>query len=96
MKREIVCERCQPPLRGLYATDEPYPGEHVRFVHGRLLAETEAGTDVVVCDQCGYPLRAGGFAWAFSAWADYGGVPYFEWEDRYLADPVHVPAEVPS
>ena len=79
MKREIVCSRCEPGLRKLFPVESPYPGEHVKFVCGPSLIQC-------VCDSCGHDIKVAEKVCAFSAWADYGGQPYFEWEDEYVED----------
>lgn len=77
MKREILCSKCEPELRALFPTDTPYPGEHVKFVNGK------ANKDLI-CDQCGQPIKTNDNCVAMSMWADYGGIPYYEWEPEYL------------
>lgn len=77
MKREILCVWCRPNVRELFPTDNPYPGEHVKFVDGTAKMDR-------ICDQCGCPIEAGQTCTAFSSWADYGGIPYFPWESGYL------------
>ena len=77
MKREIVCSGCEPKLRKLFPTESPYPGEHVKFVRGLSIIKC-------VCDSCGQDIKVAEIVCAFSAWADYGGIPYSEWEDEYI------------
>ena len=77
MKREIVCPKCELKLRKLFPKESPYPGEHVKFING--LASID-----FICDQCGEPILTKNECAAVSFWADYGGIPYFEWEEDYL------------
>ena len=79
MKRQIVCNKCKSKLRKLFPTDTPYPGEHVKFVAGKAKS-------VFMCDHCGCTINATDNCFSFSIWADYGGVPYHEWEPDYLYD----------
>lgn len=79
MKQEIVCEKCRPKLRALFPTDTPHLGEHVKFVDGKA-------RNNFVCDQCGQPIEADSNCTAFSSWADYGGIAYYNWESAYLYD----------
>lgn len=79
MKQEIVCEKCRPELRALFKTDTPYPGEHVKFVDGKA-------RETFICDQCGQLIKAKDNCTAFSSWADYGGIPYYNWESGCIYD----------
>lgn len=79
MKQAIVCEKCRVELRTLFPTDTPYSGEHVKFVDGKA-------RNNFVCDWCGQPVGAGSNCTAFSSWADYGGVPYYDWESKYIEE----------
>ena len=79
MKRQIVCNKCKDSLRKLFPTDMPYPGEHVKLVKGKAKKD-------FMCDRCGCDINATDNCWAVSIWADYGGIPYYEWEDEYLFD----------
>jgi len=77
MKREIVCITCREKLLNLFPTDNPYPLEHVKFVDGKARKE-------FFCDHCGREINTTEKCTAVSIWADYGGIPYFEWEPDYL------------
>ena len=77
MKQQIVCKKCEPSLRKLFPTDTPYPGEHVKFVSGKAKRD-------FLCDRCGCDINATDSCHAVSTWADYGGIPYYEWETEYL------------
>ena len=77
MKREILCSICEPESRKLFPVESPYPGEHVKFVSGNSLIQCR-------CDSCGHDIKVGEKVCALSMWADYGGQPYFEWEDEYI------------
>ena len=81
MKREIVCPKCRKNLRELFPTNNPYPGEYVKFVDGTARHD-------FVCDSCGKPINYNGKCTAFSCWAEYGGIPYMEWEDEYLREAI--------
>lgn len=81
MKREIVCITCREKLLKLFPTDKPYPLEHVKFVDG-------IAKKGFVCDQCGREINEAENCTACSIWADYGGVPYFEWETECLYDTI--------
>lgn len=77
MKQQIFCDLCGKEIRKLHPTDEPYPQEHIKFLKGFSL-------DDYICDYCGKFIREDDVAWAFSTWADYGGVPYYEWEKDFI------------
>jgi len=77
MKREILCKACAKSLRKLFSTESTYPGEHVKFVSGLCKFN-------YICDGCATPIGALEPATAYSSWADYGGIPYFEWESESL------------
>jgi len=79
MKREIVCGKCREELIKLFPTDNPYPLEYIKFVDGKARKE-------FFCDQCGREINKEENCTAVSIWADYGGVPYTEWEPDYLFD----------
>jgi hypothetical protein len=79
MKQEIICKECLPNLQTLFPTDNPYPGEHVKLVEGKA-------KNNFICDQCGKEIVAEDKCVAFSVWADYGGVPYYNWEGKYLSN----------
>lgn len=79
MKREILCPKCAISTRKRFPTDTPYPGEHIRFVHGTALKN-------YICDGCTekHYIQEGAPCTAFSIWADYGGEPYRQWEDEFI------------
>lgn len=79
MKREILCPECFVKMRKLFPTDTPYPGERVKFVPGRALYGFN-------CDSCGNNIKEASPCNAVSIWADYGGVPYSEWENNYIKE----------
>jgi len=79
MKRLIVCPECRKILRALFTTDNPHPGEHVKFVDG-------SAKNGFKCDNSGEDIAKGESCTAISMWADYGGIPYFEWEKDYLTE----------
>lgn len=94
MKREIICVDCEPRVRAVVS--KPYPGEHDKWVKGKMrdvrvpitveVAGEEPSTTfaAVVCDHCATPIKAGADCWALSIWADRGGGPYYAWEHDYL------------
>lgn len=79
MKRDILCPKCARERKKRYPTSEPYPGEHIKFVKGVALKD-------MLCDACGKrtEIPKGSEAYAFSVWADYGGIPYYEWEKEFI------------
>jgi len=77
MKQEIVCNTCYADLKRLFPKENPYPGEHVKFVKGRALKE-------FICDNCGCDLKEDDEAVAFTIWADHARQPYKSWESEYL------------
>lgn len=83
MKREILCTACALEARELFPTDDPYPGEHVRFVEG-------IAVKTYVCDHHGGAIAAGESATAFTIWTDAQG--FHDWEGSFLREPVHRPA----
>ena len=74
MKQQIICPACKDINRELFKTDTPHPGEHVKFVSGFALSD-------FVCDDCAVPIEKDTECCAFSIWADYGGIPYYPWEN---------------
>ena len=92
MKREILCVPCSEHIRkvitGLHFVEltegrsiivDPYPGEHSKFVFGKVRPYV-----TIRCDHCNQRLFVDTDACALSIWADYGGGPYYEWEDDFL------------
>ena len=77
MNCQIICETCYTKVRNRYPTDSPYPGEHIKFVHG--LASKD-----FICDLCGLALPTACDCTAYTIWADHGGQSYSPWEDRYI------------
>jgi hypothetical protein len=79
MKRDILCNKCAKDRREQYPTDTPYPEEHIKFVHGTARGD-------MLCDGCTYrtEIKKGEECCAFSSWADYGGIPYNEWEHEFI------------
>ena len=77
MKRLIVCSDCEVKQHKLFPKESPYPGEHIKFVGGKAVSD-------FVCDDCDKTIKRGDLACAISMWADYGGVPYFPWEDDFI------------
>ena len=76
MKREIFCAGCSLEMRDLFPTNEPYPGEHVKFEVG--LAKEE-----YICDYCGKVIQPGQTCVAYSNWVDHGQL-YQPWEHDYI------------
>ena len=77
MKQEIVCPKCKDGLRKLFPTDNPYPGEHIKFLKGKALKD-------YVCDDCAVDIKKDEKCFAFSIWADHGAQPYYPWEKDYI------------
>jgi hypothetical protein len=88
MKREILCLKCAAErskrhglihVPELQAIVDPFPGEHVKYVRGISKSN-------FFCDACATIniINPGEECFAISTWADYGGIPYFEWEDEYI------------
>jgi hypothetical protein len=73
MKREILCPKCQSTLKL-----GKYPGEHHKFVAGKVTAPN------LVCDTCVVPLEPGAECYALSIWTDGRGIPYYSWESEYM------------
>lgn len=74
MKREIVCVECYERLK---PERKSYPGEYIKAVHG-------TARESFLCDICGKSIPKGDKCIAQSIWADYGGIPYYEWEFEYV------------
>lgn len=77
MKREIICPKCEAEAHKLFPYENPFPGEHVKFVPG-----TSLGT--YICDHCARRIKEGDPCCAFSISADYGRNPYSPWEADYV------------
>jgi hypothetical protein len=76
MKRQILCPECAKRTRALFPTDNPYPGEHVRFVVGNAKM-------VFVCDTCNKELRKNAPCVAVSMWHEDRN-PWYAWEQDYI------------
>lgn len=79
MKQDILCIKCAEERRGLFPTDNPFPGEHIKFVFGTAKIEC-------LCDGCVKykEIHTGERCCAFSLWTDFGGVPYHQWERNFI------------
>ena len=77
MKREIICLKCEKELKELHGSANPYPGEHLRYVEGKAV-------DDYVCDQCGISIKKDSLCCCYSIYTDYGGQPYYGWEEEYI------------
>lgn len=75
MKRDIICPGCAIQQRDLFPTDEPYPGEFVKFVSG--IARNE-----YLCDLCGAAINVTDVCIAFSISTERA--PYTAWEQNYI------------
>jgi hypothetical protein len=73
MKREILCQKCEPRVREVVS--KPYPGEYDKFMSGHAKAD-------FLCDHCAEPISTGQFCWAMSIWTDR--LPYTPWELEYI------------
>jgi hypothetical protein len=74
LKKDILCVGCAKAAKDLFPKDKPYPGENVRFVHGRAKAQYH-------CDHCFQSIHPTDHACAFTIFLD-GEYP--EWETEYL------------
>ena len=79
MKREILCTNCKNDLRKLFPNDNPYEGEHIKFVSG-------TANHTMICDKCETSILQGTLCHAISIWADDHGIPYYPWEQDYLSN----------
>lgn len=88
MKREILCLNCAAErfkryglayVPKLQAIVDPYPREHVKYLRGISKGD-------FFCDACASlkPINKGDECFAVSTWADYGGLPYYEWEYEFI------------
>lgn len=86
MKREIVCIECAKRRitgyglvysENMQAIVDPFPQEHVKMVCGKA-------KNIFMCDRCGTQINVDDECYASSTWADYGGIPYYEWEDEFI------------
>lgn len=75
MKRDILCPECAKSERRQFPTDNPYPGEYVKFVVG--LANGNFN-----CDRCNAFMPANSACVAFSIYSDR--IPYYAWEDDFI------------
>lgn len=78
MKRELQCPKCAEHLKLNVFNKPSAPGEHVKYVKGKLMH------DGLICDFCGIQLECGQDVYCMSIWADYGGIPYYKWEHEYV------------
>lgn len=77
MVRKILCKECEAKSRKLFPNESPYPGEHIKFVSGKA-------NMMYICDDCVAPIFKNDEICAFSIFTDYGGIPYYSWEEEYL------------
>ena len=75
MKREIICVNCAIEQRELFPTDNPYPGEYVKFIEGAALED-------YVCDLCSNTIEHTDKCYAFSIYTDRQ--PYWAWEHEFI------------
>jgi hypothetical protein len=73
MNKQIICETCYIDVRNRYPTDSPYPGEHIKLVHGLALND-------YICDLCGAILPVGCDCTAYTIWTN----DYAPWEECYI------------
>jgi len=77
MNQQIICESCYADVRKRYPTNSPFPGEHIKFMHG--LASKD-----YFCDLCGRDLPVACDCTAYTLWSDRGRQPYSPWEHNFL------------
>lgn len=77
MKREILCNGCAKSIKKLFPSEEPFPGEHVKFVEGKAINEYR-------CDECSCDIKTGTNCVTFSCWTDYSKAKYFPWEEYFI------------
>ena len=77
MKRDIICTECGIEQLDLFPSDEPYPGEYLKFVPGLALTE-------YLCDICGGAIFEGEPCIAYSI--STRKTPYFAWESNYIKE----------
>lgn len=75
MKQEILCPPCAVDLRNHFPTDNPYPGEYLKFLPGLALSD-------FLCDYCGIAILTDQDCTAYSVWTDRR--PYIPWEQIYI------------
>lgn len=76
MKREIFCPPCAAEMRKQFPVEQPYPGEHVKFVYGFAKSPFR-------CDHCYAQIAIGDACTAFTIWTDAQG--FAAWESDYVA-----------
>lgn len=77
MKREILCIDCAEKVRKLFPSEEPFPGEHVKFVEGKAINKYR-------CDECSCDIESGADCVTFSCWTDHSRATYFPWEKYFI------------
>ena len=77
MKREILCPVCTDKVRSWFPSDNPYPGEHVKFYPGKA-------KKAFICDLCSELITLDEDCTAFTAWAVGQGIPYHPWESDFI------------
>lgn len=75
MKQDILCKECEKIHHKLFPTENPYPGEYVKFVSGKAKKN-------MCCDYCSITIKKGTLCCAFSVYTD--DRPYSKWEDNYI------------
>lgn len=79
MQRNIICPTCATVSRKRFPTNNPYPGEYLKFIGGTALNK-------YLCDHCGDAINIGDKCTAFSIWTDTR--PYLPWESDYIKIPL--------
>jgi len=77
MKREILCMSCGYESRIQFPTMNPYPDEYVKHLGGSAKKD-------FVCDSCNADILKGSRCVARSMWHTLKGLPYYDWETKYL------------
>jgi hypothetical protein len=75
MKQDILCPNCAEDTRNRFVSDEPFPGEFLKFVHGIALYR-------YFCDTCGRTIDLNSKCTAFSIWTNLR--PFVPWESGYI------------